>query len=147
MMTKPPIRIGWAVNLYSDSFEGQHETGEDEEEAKVKGGKFSKVFACAVGVVGGVFPEGNKACEGGNKRAYAADIYAEQKLWIVPRKLGHKYGGGDVAYHLAGKCRHKQGIFFKEGRKSIPYGGDPCHVSGKDKKEYKGQQKAVVHAF
>ena len=79
--------------------------------------------------------EGYKTCQRGDKRTRAADVYSEQKLAVIFRKLWKQNGRGDVTDELAGKGWEDQRIYFQKIGEEASNRFDPCHISGEYKEE------------
>ena len=85
-----------------------------EQENKIKNCEFEQIPTHVFGVQRRIFTECYKRGEGRYERAYAADVYTEQKLTVVSREIGEQYGGRNVAYKLAGERRKEHRIYVHQ---------------------------------
>ena len=83
-----------------------------------------------------VFLEGDKACEGGDERSRAADVYTDKEVCIVFGKLRKKNCRGNVAYKLTGNDTCNKNVFtvctynaFNEVSDNV----NSCNVTGENK--------------
>ena len=95
--------------------------------------------------MGGIFPEGDQACQGGDEGTGTADVHAQEEGGVIGGELGQEDGRGHVTDDLAGQDADKQGILSHQGRKQLADGGDACHVTGKDKEAEEGSKECVIH--
>ena len=94
-----------------------------------------------------VFTEGDKTRQRRNQRPHSPDIHPKQKGRVVLCKLREQDGRGDIADQLAGEDREEKGALVKKLREELPHRIDARHIAGKDKEEYEGEKKRVVHPF
>ena len=85
---------------------------QNNEEGEVKRREKGYVFPRFAGVVFHVLAEGDKTCKRGNERPYAAEVYPQQQIVIIPRKLRQQNCRRYVADYLARQHADKQGILF-----------------------------------
>ena len=123
------------------------EQRQDNEKCEIKGGKQQDVIAGFSFVVLGVFPEGNQTGQGGNQRAHATDVDAQEKMLVIVCKLGQQDRRGDIADDLAGQHGNQQGVFLQQEREEGTDHVDSGHISGEDEEEYKGEQQGIIHHF
>lgn len=119
---------------------------EDNKKSKIVGGEKQYVVPALPGVILGIFLEGNKACERGDKSAHASDIYAKEQFLIIVRKGGKENCRGHVADKLTGKCAENESALVKEGGKKFTHGVNSCHIARKDEEKHKCEKESVVNA-
>ena len=115
-----------------------HDRGKYCEEAEVKYRESNDIFQSLAGIVACIFLESDKACEGCDKRARSADIYADKKISIVFCKLRKKDRRGYVTDKLAGKRADKERVLVKKPGKEVADNVYTRHISRKDEEEYEG---------
>ena len=92
-----------------------------------------------------IFLKGNKACKRCYESTRTADIYTEQELSVVFRKLREQYCRGNVAYKLAGKRGKYESIHIKKRGEEASYRIYSRHISGEYKEEKECEKKTVIH--
>ena len=127
--------------IISDCLQCQHKAGEDKEETEVESGEHLYIVTGFAGVVLGVLGEGDKACQGSDQGAGAADIHANQKVCVVTCELGQKNCGGDIADELAGQNGKQERTLVHQEGEQVANRGDPGHVSCENEEEYKGKKQ------
>ena len=91
--------------------------------------------------------EGDEAGKRCDKRAYTADVYTEEELAVVIRKLREEDCRGDVAYHLTGESREDKRVHIEKRGEEGTHDVDPCHISRENKEEYEGEEQAVIYTL
>ena len=115
------------------------------EESEVKERKLYDIAERVIWVLPCVFLKCYKACKRGNESTRAADVYTEQELFIIIRKLREQYCRGDVADKLAGEGGEYERILLKKVGKEASNRLNSRHISRENKEENEGQKKAVVN--
>ena len=87
-----------------------------------------------------IFAQGDKACKGWNKRANAADVYADKQLAVVACKLWKQNCAWYVADNLAGKSRENKCVLFEQEAKKFLDRIYSCHISCENKEKHKGEK-------
>ena len=93
----------------------------------------------------GIFAEGDKACEGGYKRTYAANVYSDQKLSPIFGKFRKQNSRGYVTDDLAREHACQKSVLFKQKREETADRVYSRNVSCQKEEANEGKEQGVVH--